>query len=648
MTKAKDERPIDTLVTEFCRRSLLKGGLAGGLVTALSGTASATERKAVDRPNILWLVSEDNNPFIGAYDDTLARTPNLDALAKQGVLYRNVFSNYPVCAPSRFAILTGIYPESCGAAQHMRANAHLPAFIKTYPEHLRDAGYYCTNNAKTDYNCDVDPQKIWGVQGKQAHWRQRPAGMPFMSVFNFETTHEGQIFEPTLGAVKPADVKLPAYLPDTPIIRQDYASYYNLMERMDAQVGASIAELEADGLADDTIIFYYSDNGGVLPRSKRYCYDEGLRCAMIVRVPPKWAHLMPMKPGTQSQSPVSFIDLLPTLLSIADIPAPATAQGHAFLGPKAKPLRYAFGARARMDERYDLVRTVTDGRYRYIRNYMPHLPAVQYQAFAWQAAGYQEWDRLHRARKLTPLQNRAFEPRPYEEFYDVEADKDEISNLIDAPAHQKRLSHMRRALDAHMLETNDNGFIAEGMAIEGYEESRKPGAYPLKEIMALAAAAAKRDPGNIAMFQQGLGHANPVYRYWSAMGLLILVEKASQAAPRLLQSMREDQSPQVRIVAAQALAALSEQTDAVTVLADFLGADNAVPVRLQAINALTAIGDKARPALPAIKMLARVDNMFLRNAGRYLEAILEGTFDPSMKIFDMEHMQKLARDRSAA
>lgn len=648
MTKAMDDRPMDTSVTEVCRRSLLKGGIAGGLITALSGTASAIERKAADRPNILWLVSEDNNPFIGAYGDPIARTPNLDALAKQGVLYRNVFSNAPVCAPSRFAILTGLYAETCGAAQHMRANAHLPAFIKTYPEHLRAAGYYCTNNAKTDYNCDVDPQKIWSAQGDQAHWRQRPAGMPFMSVFNFQTTHESELFKPTPGAVKPADVKLPAYLPDTPAIRQDYASYYNLMERMDAQIGASIAELEAAGLADDTIIFHYSDNGGVLPRSKRYCYDEGLRCGMIVRVPPKWAHLMPMKPGTQSQTPVSFIDLLPTLLAIANIPAPATAQGHAFLGPKAKPLRYAFGARARMDERYDLVRTVTDGRYRYIRNYMPHLPAVQYQAFAWQAAGYQDWDRLRRAGKLTPLQSRAFEPRPYEEFYDIEADRDQIVNLIDTPAHQQRLSQMRPALDAHMIEINDNGFIAEGMAVEGYEESRRAGTYPLKEIMTLAAAAAKRDPGNVAMFQQGLDHANPVHRYWSAMGLLILAAKATAAASRLRQSMQEDQSPQVRIVAAQAVAALSAQNDAVTLLADLLGPKNVVPVRLQAINALTALGDKARPALPAIKTLARVDNMFLRNAGRYLEAMLEGNFDPSMKIFDMEHMQKLARERAAA
>ena len=207
---------------------------------------------------------------------------------------------------------------------------------------------------------------------------------------------------------------------------------------------------------------------------------------------------------------------------------------------------------------------------------------------------------------------------------------------------------MRRALDAHMVEINDNGFIAEGMAVEGYEESRKPGAYPLKEIMALAAAAAKRDPGNVPMFQQGLDHTNPVYRYWAAMGLLILAEKATAAVPRLRQSMREDQSPQVRVVAAQAVAALSAQNDAVTLLADLLDPNNAVPVRLQAINALTSLGDKARQVLSAIKTLARVDNMYLRNAGRYLEAVLEGKFDPSMKIFDIEHMQKLARQRDPA
>jgi arylsulfatase A-like enzyme len=221
------------------------------------------------------LVSEDNNPWIGAYGDSLARTPNIDALAARGLLYRNAFSAAPVCAPSRFAILTGVHAESCAPANHMRARARLDGELRTYPEYLREAGYYCTNNDKTDYNCDVDAAAIWNESGKNAHWKNRPEGAPFLAVFNLGTTHESSLFQPVAGAVTLTEVRVPAYLPDTPEIRQDFASYYNLIERMDGELGARLRELEDAGLLDDTIVFYYSDNGGALPRTKRYCHDQG-------------------------------------------------------------------------------------------------------------------------------------------------------------------------------------------------------------------------------------------------------------------------------------------------------------------------------------------------------------------------------------
>ncbi len=233
--------------------------------------------------------------------DPLTHTPTIDGLARKGLLFRNVYSNAPVCAPSRFGILTGVNPESCAPANQMRAVGHLPSSFPTYPELMRAAGYYCTNNAKTDYNCDVDPNAIWDGQGKAAHWRSREdKSQPFMAVFNYETTHESRLFQVTPGRVTPTMVKLPAFLPDTPGIRQDFASYYNLMEKMDGELGARLAELEADGLSEDTIVFYYSDNRGVLPRSKRYCFDEDLRCAMVVHAPPRWQHLLPGVPAAGS------------------------------------------------------------------------------------------------------------------------------------------------------------------------------------------------------------------------------------------------------------------------------------------------------------------------------------------------------------
>lgn len=618
------------------RRTVLAGGLSGVAASALPARADGNRL-----PNILWLVSEDNNPFIGAYGDALAHTPTIDRLAREGILFRNTYSNAPVCAPSRFGILTGVHPESCAPANHMRATARWPKPLTTFPELLRGAGYFCSNNAKTDYNCDIAAETIWDKQGATAHWRQRAGDQPFMAVFNYMTTHESRLFKPTEGRVTPEQVKLPSYLPDTPAIRQDFASYYNLMEKMDGQLAERLAELEADGLADDTIIFYYSDNGGALPRSKRYCYEEGLRCALVVKVPPRWAHLAPGKPGTEWTDPVSFIDLAPTLLSLAGIKPPAQMQGNAFMGTRRRATQpYAFGMRNRMDERYDFQRTVADGRWRYIRNYMPHRPWGQHQAFEWLAKGYQDWEAAHRAGSLTPIQDRFFQEKPFEELYDLTADKDQVTNLADDPKAARVLKEMRAALDRHMLSINDNGFIPEASPEEGYVESTSRAHYPLKDVMALAAMAARRDPDNLAALQVQMRNDNPILRYWAVSGLLMLGDEASPALPDLLTVMRQDERPQTRVVAAEAVAKLGNAAEAVSVLADLCGQSQPWQIQLQALNALTFVGPAAAGALPVIQQAAEREQEFVRNAARYLTAVLNGTYQPSMPIFDLERMMR--------
>ena len=638
----------------FTRRSMLAAGV--GSIAAVG--APPLRAQQIDKPNILWIVSEDNNPFIGAYGDKLANTPNLDTLAKRGILYRNAYSNAPVCAPSRFAILTGIHPESCGPAHHMRGNAKWPDFLRTFPEYMRSAGYFCTNNFKTDYNCDVDPARIWDANGPKAHFRDRPSGKPFMSMFTTLTSHESKVFGPTEGRVKPEQIELPPYLPDTPNMRSDFASYYNLIEQMDGEVGQRLAELEADGLSEDTIVFYFSDNGGVLPRSKRFCYDEGLRCALMIYLPPKWAHLAPAKAGSVIDAPVSFIDLAPTLLSLAGIEKPASMQGSALLGGKlAAPKKYAFGMRNRMDMRYDFVRTVTDGRYRYIRNYMPHRPWGQVHGFLMLMRSYQDLYRLHAQGQLNPTQERFFQTKPFEEFYDLSTDPHEIDNRIDDRQHAQRIAQMRKAVDAQMLRVNDNGFIPEGGEVEGYVESRAARAYPLKRIMALASAAARKDTRKISLLIKCLSDPHETMRYWAATGLLILGAQAAPAASKLLDIMRNDTSRQVRIVAAEALASLGHAQEAIALLASYLhmpedrpvrdeqgghaGHAGAIPqrarenaVRLQAINALTYVPD-AKPALQTIKTLAERGRGELQHCAKYLVMKIEGTYDPSIPLLDM-------------
>lgn len=624
------------------RRTTLTGMAAATAATLMSAPARAAEA----RPNILWLVSEDNNPFIGAYGDPLAHTPTIDRMARDGVLFRNVFSNAPVCAPSRFGIITGVYPESAGPAHNMRAVARLPQMLAGFPSYLRAAGYYCVNNAKTDYNSDLDPAAIWDESSASAHWRNRPEGAAFFAVFNDGTTHESRLFTPTDGRVRPEDVRLPAYLPDTAEIRRDIASYYNLIEQMDAGVAARLAELEAAGLSGDTIVFYYSDNGGVLPRSKRYCFDEGLRCALVVRAPDRWRHLLPVQAGRQVDAPISFIDLAPTVLALAGIEAPAHMQGRAFLGRRRPAAsRFVFGMRNRMDERYDMVRTVTDGRHRYIRNYSPHRPWGQHQAFSWMAEGYQSWESEHRKGVLTPVQDAFWGLKPFEQFFDLQEDPDQVDDRIGQDAHRPLIDEMRRALDAHMLAVNDNGFIPEGSPIEGFEESRVAGAYPLQRIMALAAAAAQGRTETRSYLVENLDDPNEVIRYWAAQGLLILGGQARPVRDRLLQTMEGDASPQVRIAAAEAASRTGDADRAVDILGGLLDTHPNVRVRLQAVNALTYIGDAAQRVRAAVGRAATSDDEYLRNAGRYLSLVLDGAYTPSSPVFP--GAEQLAKMRAA-
>jgi len=596
-------------MTELDRRTLLKGGAAavGGL--ALGFQPSSTAAATGDRPNVLWLVSEDNNPYIGAYGDPLARTPTIDRLAAEGVRYERFFAPAPVCAPTRFGIITGMYASSVGPAHHMRADGNIPAWLRGFPAFLREAGYWCSNNRKTDYNAPIRIHDAWDQSSNRAHWRNRAPGQPFFSVFNHNVTHESSLhgdFEPLPDGVDPADVRLPAYHPDRPEMRADRALYYDQMTRLDGQLATRLAELTADGLDEDTIVFYYSDHGGTLARSKRYCYDSGLHSPLIIRVPEKWRHLLPHPPGSVVTDPVSHIDLAPTMLSLLGQPVPDYMEGQAFAGPKAEPPRqYVVSFRNRIDERYDCTRTIRDQRFRYIRNWMPHLPYGQHQVFFWRQTGVQVWEQAYRNGELNAVQSAFWQDKAVEELYDLDNDPDEVNNLAGQPECKDVVERLRRALETHIITTRDNGFLPESSPLEGYRQGIPEGDYPVARVLRVADVAAQRDPANLPSLLEWLADDAEPVRWWAALGCVMLREGAAPARDALIGRLA-DPSPPVRVAAAEALCHISETTRGLPVLEQLLAEHPNERVRLQAVNSLDHLGDLAAPALETIEA-ARTD-----------------------------------------
>lgn len=604
------------------------------LVAILAGAfvaAAATARGAESRPNILWFISDDLSPYLGAYGDPVAVTPAIDRLAAEGVRFDTVYADAPVCAPSRFALLTGLYSTTAGPAHHMRATAALPSFVRGFPELLRRAGYYTINNAKTDYNADVDVGATWDESSPQAHWRRRPAGTPFFAQFTTLTTHEASVFAGTPGTTSGEEVSIPPFRPDTTTARADAARYYDRIAQMDGELAERLSELAADGLTDDTIVFYFSDNGGVLPWSKRFANDRGLRVPLVVRIPAKWSRLAPAPPGSVIEAAVNFVDFAPTVLALAGVKAPRHMQGTSFLGKSPRTQRYAYGQRSRMDERYDLQRAVRDDRWLYVRNYMPHRPYGQHLAFMWGQRGYREWERRHLDGTLTADEERFWHEKPAEELYDLERDPDELDNLAGAPAHRRVLRRLRRALDKHLLKTRDNGFIPEGSSLEGYSESRARGAYPIRRVLRMAQDAIERDPRHLDAFADALRDDNDVVRYWAVEGITLLGDAGASAAGALADRLDGDPSVHVRLAAAEALAHLGDTARPVAVLAEALDTHDDPHVRLLALNALTALPVAAvLPYTDVVERAADHSDEYVANGGRYLRAVLAGIYDPLM------------------
>jgi arylsulfatase A-like enzyme len=592
------------------------------------------------RPNILWLTWEDAGPHLGCYGDSYASTPNLDALSARGMRFRRVWSTAPVCAPARTAIISGMYPSSTGA-EHMRSDVPLPEGTRMFPQYLRDEGYYCSNNSKEDYNLRKPPG-VWDESSPRAHWRNRAAGQPFFAVFNFTETHESQVRRrPHTFVHDPATAPIPPYMPDTRETREAWAQYHDQVSVVDRRVGAALKEVEEAGLAEDTIVFAFGDHGAGLPRNKRSACDSGLRVPLIAYFPPRWRHLAPKDYAEGGESPrlVNFVDLAPTMLSIARIRPPSWMQGMAFAGWYVSPApEFTFGHRGRMDERIDLVRAVTDGRFVYVRNYFPHLPHGQHVAYLFQTPATIAWKRLHDSGELDAAQRAYWEPKAPEELYDLESDPHEVRNLAAEPGRQALLERFRTAHRRHTLAVRDVGLLPEA-EMHARAGANAPGdlartleRYDVNRVFEAAEVAARRDLADLPALIEMTRSDDSAVRYWAAMGFLIRGARAVQAQAETLRSLLSDASPSVRVAAGEALARHGGEADANAGLETLLAAadlnQSSYLAALAALNALDHVADRLGERRERLGALPRSDAKVATRMNDYVERLLTHLIGP--------------------
>lgn len=539
------------------------------------------------RPNIVWIVSEDNSVhYSRLYEKSGAPMPTIEKLAKQGLVFNHAFSNAPVCSVARSTIISGCYAPRVGAQYHRRSElAPLPPDLKMFPQYLREAGYYTTNNSKEDYNF-IKGAEVWDESSQKASFRNRKEGQSFFHVQNFGVTHEGQLhfseekMENTKTENDQESVRPFPYHPNTPTFRYTYAKYLDHHQRVDQQIGQFLQQLEEDGLMDETIIFYYGDHGGVLPRSKGYIYESGLHVPMVVYAAEKWKHLLPAARGSRIDGFVQFVDLGPTVLNLAGLSVPAQMDGAPFLGKgvnlaELNKRNTTFSYADRFDEKYDLVRAVRKGKYKYMRNFQPFNFDGLYNFYRYKMLAYQEWRELYKAGKLNAAQRQFFESRPAECLYDIEKDPHEINNLANDPAYAAKLKELRKALQKQLKIMPDLSFYPENKLMEEawknpvpFGQTHKKDISKLTKVADLSLRPFSKVEKKIA---KALRSADPWRRYWALIVCSSFGEEAAVFYEEARQMAAADTENLVRLRAAEFLA--------------LNGAENPAPVIAEALKA---------------------------------------------------------------
>ncbi|MCM5663386.1 sulfatase-like hydrolase/transferase [Galbibacter mesophilus] len=565
-----------------------------------------------EKPNIIWINCEDIGPHLGAYGDDFAITPNLDALAKEGIVFNRAYATAPICSPSRSALITGRYATSLGT-QHLRSDIERPEFIKTLPEILKKEGYFTSNYSKSDYNFDHDGLYDYWAQDTFP-WRNRKGDQPFFSYFVYGNTHEGSVNHTenwkkntkdldTSFFHDPAKAPIPPYHPKSDVFKNLWAHYYDNISNLDQFVGKILEGLEADGLKENTIVFFFSDHGPGLPRYKRWLYSSGLHVPFLMYIPEKYRKSKGVSAGTVNNELVSFVDFVPTVLDLVDAPIPETIEGNAIFDDNYVPREYVFGARSRADNMYDMARAVIDDRYIYVRNYRPELPYIQTGfIFSDKKESFADLHRRYHAGALPAQAERMYEAKPPEELYDLRNDPYELENLANLPEFKEKVEQYRNTLHKWILEYRDTGFLPEAEYMlrskesTPYEMAHDPKEYPLKEILKAAELVGYKD---ISAIKTAMENEDSGVRYWG-----LIASKASELPSEEFMSLWErllnDPSPAVQITAAEYILMEKDNAKAIEVLAKWVQ-DERGWLALQAARSIELVGERAKPLVPILK-----------------------------------------------
>ncbi|WP_139956967.1 sulfatase-like hydrolase/transferase [Flavicella sediminum] len=525
------------------------------VVVLLQLGTSSLKAQNEERPNIVWIVSEDNSKhYLKLYDTTGAETPNIESLAKSGVVFNHAFSNTPVCSAARSTLISSSYGPRLATHYHRRmVKVPMPEGTDMFPAYLRKAGYYTANNAKEDYNISTS-EGVWDKSSKKSTWRDRKPNQPFFYVHNIETTHESRLHftEADVKAGTKTDASKMVIQPNHPqtdLFRYTHARYHDKMQEMDRQLGAVVAKLKADGLYENTFIFYYGDHGGVLPGSKGYINEMGVHVPLVVHIPTKFKDLVAVKAGTRNDAFVSFIDFGATVLNLAGVEVPKEMDGKPFLGKGVSAKNLAkrtetFSYTNRMDEKYDMVRAVRKGKYKYTRNYEPFNFDGLMNNYRYKQLGYQEWIKLYKEGKLNADQSKFFEPKQAEELYDVEKDPYELHNLAAKAEYKKIVKELRANLNKRIVSMPDLSFYPEFYLIKNAFEN--PVAFGQKHkkdiktylktsnLMLLDFDKAK------SKLQKALQANDPWVRYWALISASAFGTEAKELASEIKEIAKND------------------------------------------------------------------------------------------------------------